>query len=132
MTDSRPSPRRSSTLLAALSRAAPADLVADEVRFSSPFADYAGRADVLHLFGLIGQVLHEPVVTGGATDGVWTYTSFTGSVDGRELEAVVRERHDNAGRLAHALLFLRPYESLRAAMNAMGQRLADAPLPSAR
>jgi hypothetical protein len=132
MTDSSPAPRRPSTLLAALSRAAPADLVAEEVGFSSPFADYDGRADVLHLFGLIGQVLHDPVATGGATDGVWTYTSFTGSVDGHELEAVVRERHDDLGRLVHALLFLRPYGSLRAAMNAMGQRLADAPLPSGR
>ncbi len=132
MNDSRPASRPPSTLLAALSRVAPTDLVAEEVSFSSPFADYDGRADVLHLFGLIGQVLHEPVVTGGATDGVWTYTSFTGSVDGRELEAVVRERHDPAGRLVHALLFLRPYASLRAAMNAMGRLFADAPLPSRR
>jgi len=52
--------------------------------------------------------------------GVWTYTSFTGSVEGREVDAVVRERHDDAGRLVHAILFLRPYTSLRAAMHAMG------------
>jgi hypothetical protein len=69
---------------------------------------------------------------GGATDGDWTYTSFSGRVDGRDLEGVTRERHDSAGRLVHALLFLRPYASLRAAMNAMGERLADEPLPSRR
>jgi hypothetical protein len=108
------------------------DLLAEDVTFSSPFADYHGRADVLHLFGLIGRVLATPAVTDAATQGDWTYTSFTGSVDGREFDAVVRERYDDAGRLLHGTLFLRPYHSLRAAMAAMGRLLADAPLPSAR
>jgi hypothetical protein len=44
----------------------------------------------------------------------------------------VRERHDEEGRLVHATLYLRPYRSLRAAMDAMGRLLAEAPLPSAR
>jgi hypothetical protein len=109
-----------------------AELLADDVTFSSPFADYHGRADVIHLFGLIGRVVTTPVVTDAAAQGAWTYTSFTGGVDGRELEAVVRERHDDGGRLVHATLFLRPYHSLRAAMSAMGRLLADAPLPSSR
>jgi hypothetical protein len=123
---------RSSTLLAALSQAGPGDLLAEEVSFSSPFADYRGRADVLHLFGLIGRVLQEPAVTGAVTDGVWTYTSFIGCVEGRALEGVIRERHDDDGRLVRATLFLRPYASLRAALHAMGRLLADAPLPSGR
>jgi hypothetical protein len=132
MTGSGSAVPRPTTFLAALGQAAPADLLARDVSFSSPFADYHGRADVSHLFGLIGRVLPAPVVTGGATDGVWTYTSLTGAVDGHALEAVVRERHDDAGRLVHATLFLRPYASLRAAMTAMGRLLAEAPLPSAR
>ena len=46
---------------------------------------------MLHLFGLIRQVLHKLAVTGAATAGVWTYASFTGRIDWRELEAVVRD-----------------------------------------
>jgi hypothetical protein len=107
-------------------------LLAPEASFSSPFADYHGRADVIHLFGLIARVLEQPVVTGAATDGIWTYTSVTGTVAGGNLEAVVRERHDVDGRLLHATLFLRPYRTLRAAMDEMGRLLADEPLPSAR
>jgi hypothetical protein len=133
MIDSRllPAPRQSS-FIRALEDTAAGDLLAEEVTFSSPFADYRGRADVVHLFGLIARVLQAPSVTAAATDGTLTYTSLTGSVDGRVLQAVVCERHDDEGRLAHATLFLRPYHVLRAAMDAMGQLLADAPLPSAR
>jgi len=126
-----PSPRLS-TLLATFGHASPEELLAPEVSFSSPFAEYHGRADVTHLFGLIARVLDEPAVTGTATDGTWTYISLTGSVGGRGLEAVVRERHDDGGRLLHATLFLRPYRTLRAAMDAMGRLLAEEPLPSAR
>lgn len=107
-------------------------MLAEDVSFSSPYADYHGRADVSHLFGLIGRVLTEPVIIGSATDGVWTYTSLTARADAHEVEAVVRERHDPHGRLLHATLFLRPYRSLRAAIDAMGRLLAEAPLPSAR
>lgn len=120
------------TLLRAAAAGAPADLLADDVAFASPFADYHGRADVAHLFGLIGRVLSDPVVTGRAGDGTWTYTSVTARADGHPIEAVLRERHDAAGRLAQGTLFLRPYRSLRAAMDAMGRLLADAPLPSNR
>jgi hypothetical protein len=124
-----PEPRRS-TLLMALDHAAPSDLLAKEVTFSSPFADYRGRADVVHLFGLIARVIQTPVVTAAATDGTWTYTSLTGIVGGRGLQGVVCERHDEHGVLVHATLFVRPYHVLRAAMDAMGRLLADAPLPS--
>lgn len=121
-----------STFLRALDHPAPGDLLAEEVTFFSPFADYHGRADVTHLFELIARVLETPRVATAATAGTWTYTSFTGNVDARALEAVVCERHDDDGRLAHATLFLRPYRVLRGAMDAMGRLLADAPLPSAR
>jgi hypothetical protein len=117
-------------LLRALDHVEPATLLAEDVSFSSPYADYHGRADVAHLFSLIGRVLTEPVVVGSATDGTWRYTSLTARAGAHELEAVVRERHDTHGRLVHATLFLRPYRSLRAAMDAMGRLLAEAPLPS--
>jgi hypothetical protein len=35
------------------------DVVAEEVRFHSPAADYAGRADVMHVFAAISSVLDE-------------------------------------------------------------------------
>jgi hypothetical protein len=125
------SPRRS-LLLTALSYSEPAELLAHNVVFSSPFAEYHGREDVSHLFRLIARVIQTPSVEGTATDGTWTYTALTGAVEGRDLDAVVRERHDDTGRLQHAVLFLRPYRSLRAAMDAMGRLLAAEPLPSAR
>jgi hypothetical protein len=126
-----PVPRRSS-FLRALDHAAAGDLLAEQVTFSSPFADYHGRADVTHLLTLIARVLQTPTISAAATDGTLTYTSLTANVDGRALEAVVCERHDDDGRLVHATLFLRPYHVLRAAMDAMGRLLAEAPLPSAR
>jgi hypothetical protein len=119
-----------SILLTALGHPQRDELLADDVVFSSPFADYRGREDVSHLFGLIARVIEAPEVEGAASDGTWTYTALTGAVDGRALDAVVRERHDDTGRLLHAVLFLRPYRSLRAAMDAMGGLLAAEPLPN--
>ena len=118
-------------LLRARDHPEPTELLVEDVTFSSPFADYRGRADVAHLFTLIGRVLTEPAVIGSATDGVWTYTSLTATADAHDLEAVLRERHDADGRLVHATLFLRPYRSLRAAMDAMERLLAQAPLQGA-
>ena len=126
--DSLPHP----TLLRAAAHDDPGGLLADDVIFASPFADYHGRADVAHLFGLIGRVLSDPTVTAAASDGTFVYTSVSGRADGQPVEAVVRERHDGDGRLVHGMLFLRPYRSLRAAMDAMGRLLAESPLPSAR
>ena len=132
MIDSPCSPSKYPILLRARDHANPATLLAEDVTFASPFAEYHGQADICHLFRLIGRVLTEPAIIGSASDGVWTYTSLTAKADGHELEAVLRERHDTDGRLVHATLWLRPYRSLRAAMDAMGRLLADTPLPSAR
>jgi hypothetical protein len=133
MTESRPFPApRPSTFFQALRDTAGRDLLAEEITFLSPFAGYHGREDVSHLFGLIARVLQRPTISASATDGTLMYTSLTGTVNGHALEAVVCERHDADGRLAHATLFLRPYRGLRAATDEMGRLLADAPLPSAR
>jgi hypothetical protein len=132
MIDSQPPSPRESTFLRALRDTGAAEQLAEQVTFLSPFADYHGRDDVSHLFGLVACVLQGSSVSASATDGTLTYTSLTGNVDGRALQAVVCERYDDDGRLAHATLFVRPYPALRAAMDAMGGLLADAPLPSAR
>ncbi len=132
MTESTSAKPRHSLFLTALNHEDPGALLAEDVVFRSPFAEYHGREDVSHLFRLIARVIQTPSVEGAATDGTWTYTALTGDVEGRDLDAVVRERHDETGRLQHAVLFLRPYRSLRAAMDAMGRLLAAEPLPSAR
>src|SRR5690349_4577199 len=121
-----------SIMLTALDHVDRGELLAEDVVFSSPFADYQGREDVSHLFGLIARVIEAPTEGGTASDGRWLYTALSGGVEGRRVDAVVRERRDDAGRLTHAVLFLRPYRSLRAAMEAMGSLLATEPLPSTR
>ena len=94
-------------------------LLADQVRFRSPYADYAGRDEVGRLFGLIRQVLVELRPTLQLTDGAHTVTMFDARVPGEDVQGVLYERHDDAGRLVDALLTLRPYAGLRAAMRAM-------------
>lgn len=108
-----------------------AALLADDVTFSSPVADYHGKADVLHLLGLIGQVLDHRAATGVSFDGATRLTSIDASVRGERVEGIIRERHDARGRLTHATLFLRPLRSLHAAVGAMAELLAQSPLPSA-
>lgn len=108
-----------------------AGLLADDVTFSSPVADYEGKPDVLHLLGLIGQVLDERLATAVAFGGASRLTSIEASVRGERVEGIIRERHDERGRLMHATLFLRPLRPLRAAVGAMAELLAQSPLPSA-
>lgn len=118
-------------LLDADRRADLAALLSADVTFSSPVADYHGKADVLHLLGLIGRVLDDRAATGVSFDGVACLTSFDARVRGESVEGVLRERHDARGLLTHATLFLRPLRSLRAAVSAMAELLAESPLPSA-
>ena len=94
-------------------------LLADQVRFRSPYADYAGRDEVGHLFGLIRQVLVELRPTLQLSDGAHTVTMFDARVPGEQVQGVLYEEHDDAGRLVDAMLTLRPYAGLRAAMRAM-------------
>lgn len=106
-------------------------LLADDITFSSPVADYHGKADVLHLLGLIGRVLDDRAATGVSFDGVARLTSFDARVRGERVEGVLRERHDARGRLTDATLFLRPLRPLRTAVGTMAELLAQSPLPSA-
>lgn len=108
-----------------------AGLLADDVTFSSPVADYRGKPDVLHLLGLIGQVLDERLATDVAFDGASRLTSIEASVRGERVEGIIRELHDERARVTHATLFLRPLRPLRAAVGAMAELLAQSPLPSA-
>ena len=100
------------------------ELLGDRVRFRSPYADYAGRDEVGHLFGLIRQVLVELQPTLQLADGAHTVTMFDARVPGEQVQGVLYEEHDGSGRLVDATLTLRPYAGLRAAMRAMQELMA--------
>ena len=102
----------------------------DEVRFRSPYADYAGRAVVAHLVGLIRDVLEDVAVVERLHEGPATISVFEGRVGGEAVEGMLFERHDD-DRLVDAMLTIRPYAGLRAAFKAMQARMDAAPLPGA-
>lgn len=112
--------------------AAPADALHEGVRFRSPYADYAGRADVAHLVGLIRQALVDLRTVRRLGSGPDTMTQFEARVvTGEEVQGVLVERHED-GELVEAMLTLRPYAGLRASMRAMQPLLEASPLPGHR
>lgn len=104
--------------------------VSDDVVFSSPVADYRGRDAALHILGLIAAAIEEPRpihVRSGDGDA---FHRFVAQVRGSELQGVLHEERDPAGRLVHITLFLRPYSVLRTAMGTMRRLLESSPLPA--
>ena len=123
------------TLLPLLSRPDRTELdalLATDVAFHSPFADYAGQPDVAHLFSMIPTVVHDIAPTRVAEDDGGRTTFFDASAGDRTLQGVLDERYDDSGHLVDATLFIRPYASLRVAMAQMGAALEVDPLPSKR
>jgi hypothetical protein len=104
-------------------------LLAEDVTFSSPVADYQGRENAAHLLNLIATVLEDVEPGRGWGGGPDWLTAFTARVDGAELQGILREERGPAGQLVHVTLFLRPQQVLRVAIAKMRQRLADSPLP---
>ena len=103
--------------------------LATDAVFSSPAADYHGRARTVHMLTLIATVIDKVDQTGhwlGERDSLY---AFTARVDDHELQGMVREEYSADGQLAHVTLYLRPYRSLRRAMAKMVQRMEDSPLP---
>lgn len=107
-------------------------ILGEDVRFRSPYADYTGRADVAHLVALIRDVLVEVEPVHRLGERAATTTVFEARVADEDVQGMLFERCDDAGRLVDAMLTIRPYAGLRAAMKAMQSRMEDAPLPSAR
>jgi hypothetical protein len=106
------------------------DVLARRATFSSPVADYHGRANAAHMLGLIARVLDDV-----AQSGEWgaerdTVRAFTARVDDDHLQGMLHERRDETGRLVHVTLFLRPYRTLGKAIERMRALLADSPLPA--
>jgi len=106
-------------------------LLAPDVVFHSPFADYAGRTDVAHLLSMIPTVMHDIAPSRVVESDGGRTTFFDASAGDRTLQGVLDERYDS-GRLVNATLFIRPYATLRVAMAQMGAALEADPLPSTR
>jgi hypothetical protein len=104
----------------------------DDIRFRSPFADYAGRADIAHLVDLIRDVLVEVEPVRQLHEQADTISLFEARVAEEEVQGFLFEAHNADGRLVDVMLTIRPYSGLRAAMKAMQARMEAAPLPSAR
>lgn len=104
----------------------------DDVRFRSPFADYAGCADVAHLVGLIRDVLVDVAPVRRLQEQDATISLFEARVAEEEVQGFLFEQSGADGRLVDVMLTIRPYSGLRAAMKAMQVRMEAAPLPSAR
>ena len=105
-------------------------LLADNVCFHSPVADYDGRADVAHLFTTIASVLDtvDPVRVLAA--GRERTTFLTGRAQGRSIDGVLDEHHDDLGRVVEVTLMLRPLAAVHTAVRAMAAALDTSPLPS--
>ncbi|MFB7718789.1 hypothetical protein [Nocardia sp. NPDC056100] len=106
-------------------------LLAEEAIFSSPVADYHGRARAAHLLGTIATVLDSVHQTRQWTDGQQGMFAFTARFADQEMQGVLREELSETGSLTHVTLFLRPYRVLRAAIAEMARRLEDSPPPQA-
>ena len=102
--------------------------MAENATFSSPVADYVGAASASQVLALIPRVL-EDVRPGPEWDaGNETVAAFTARFHGEEMQGMLREQRDGSNALVHVTLFLRPYRTLRAAIERMGELLARSPV----
>lgn len=119
-------------LLQAPDRRALEESLSDSVRFHSPVADYEGRSDVAHVLSLIATVLEELRATRELETSTSLTTFLKATVNGRPIQGILDERHDQSGRLVEATLMLRPLSALRTAIEAMARKMHQKPLPGQR
>jgi hypothetical protein len=117
----------SSPLVAHLMNVAPTDvpsLLADDVRFASPFADYEGRDAIARLFSVMPGVFDELVLVRelrGADREVAAV--LRGRIGDEPVDVILDERYAIDGRLAEAMLVTRPLAGTKAAIRRMGALL---------
>jgi hypothetical protein len=118
-----------SDLLAAADPASVRAVLAPDVAFRSPVADYAGRCTVAHLLTTIGRCLDrmEPGVHYAA--GPRSASEFTAQVSGRRIDGVLVRQVDRDGLVVEVSLLLRPLAALHDAVERMRDALAHDPLP---
>jgi hypothetical protein len=101
-------------------------LLARDVTFHSPLADYDDPEQVKRLFLTIGQVVDDMRPQREVVDGRESVAFLTAEVDGRRLDGVLDVIHDNSGRARQVTLMLRPLDSLLVAVKRMGIALEGA------
>lgn len=101
--------------------AAAAALAAD-VRFASPFADYAGHDRIAPLFAVMPRVFDELAAVRElrGPDGERA-TLLRGRIGAHVADAVLDERYDGEGRVREVMLLLRPYSAVKEAIRRMGE-----------
>jgi hypothetical protein len=103
--------------------------LSEGVVFHSPVRGYHGRADVARLVSTIGGVLDRINAQRELAAGREIVTIITASHRGRQMDGVLCETHDAAGRVDGATLLLRPLSALRHAIADMVAALEQSPLP---
>lgn len=106
------------------------NVLAEDATFSSPVADYQGRANASHILGLIAGVLEEVDQTAAWGDDREGVYAFTARVADRELQGILREERAETGKLTRVTLFLRPYAVLKTSIARMREALERSPLPA--
>ena len=117
----------SSPLVAHLMNAAPADvasLLADDVRFRSPFGDYEGREAIAPLFTVMPAVFDElTLVRELRGDDREVAAVLRGRIGDEPVDVIVDERYAADGRVSEAMLVTRPLAGTKAAIRRMGALL---------
>ena len=117
----------SSPLVAHIMNAAPADvpsLLADDVRFRSPFAEYEGRDTIARLFSVMPAVFDElALVRELHGDDREVATVLRGRIGDETVDVIVDERYAIDGRVSEAMLVTRSIAGTKAAIRRMGALL---------
>jgi hypothetical protein len=117
----------SSPLVAHLMNAAPADvpsLLAEDVRFRSPFAEYEGRDTIARLFAVMPAVFDElALVRELRGDDREVAAVLRGRIGDEPVDVIVDERYAIDGRVSEAMLVTRPLAGTKAAIRRMGTLL---------
>jgi hypothetical protein len=107
--------------------ATPADvpsLLADDVRFRSPFAEYEGRDTIARLFSVMPAVFDElALVRELRGDDREVATVLRGRIGDEPVDVIVDERYAIDGRVSEAMVMTRPLAGTKAAIRRMGALL---------
>ena len=108
------------------------ELVAEDVRFRSPAADYAGRDDVVHLLATIGGVVSDVRPTRTLVDGRSTTTFLTALLGDGRCRACSTSSATRTGASPTRCSCCAPTPCCAPRSGPCRRGWADDPLPSAR
>ena len=113
---------------------AASELLAPDIVFHSPvtFHPFLGRETVSRLLALVADTFEDFRYTDELTvDGAHALI-FKAAIDGKELEGIDLLRFDGNGLIADFTVMLRPISGLLPFAQAMGEKVAQAGLQTAR